>query len=223
MQTLVVSLCPNHSKAPCTTLLIDAHMVWLRAQNPQYRHLKTSVCTFTACVYVPDPVHTHVMWLLCSFDIKTIQNQLTVITARLLVNHLSQASDWSPSILPKWQFYSLFQDCLQLANGMGQVSAWTGCKHTSGWEMNMLPKGCWSCSWPGQWNHYWIIYTAMVCRTSYPSVVTTNYSMIRILWKLCCPVFVKMFIAEVCCSSFLSVWFPLPNFLNIWSQFEMLV
>lgn len=93
MQTLVVGLSPNHSKAPCTTLLIDAHMVWLRAQNPQYLHLKTSVCTFTACVYVPDPVHTHVMWLLCSFDIKTIQNQLTVITARLLVNRLSQASD----------------------------------------------------------------------------------------------------------------------------------
>lgn len=124
-------------------------MVWLRAQNPQYLHLKTSVCTFPACVYVPDPAHTHVMWLLCSFAIKTIQNQLTVITARLLVNHLSQASDWSPSILPKWQFYSLFQAVFGWGKSLPEQGAnihlsekWICCPrvvgHVLGWDNEII-------------------------------------------------------------------------------------
>lgn len=37
----------------------------------------------------------------------------------------------------------------QSANGTGQVCVWAGGKQrdTSGWGINILPKGCWLCSW----------------------------------------------------------------------------
>lgn len=50
---------------------------------------------------------------------ETIHHQFTVITARPLVGHLFKPGDRPPSILPKWQLYSLHP-------GLSSVGQWDG-------------------------------------------------------------------------------------------------
>lgn len=56
---------------------------------------------------------------------ETIHHQFTAITTRPPVGHLSEPGDRFPSILPKWQLYSLVRDC-------PSVDQWDGGKSLPG-------------------------------------------------------------------------------------------
>lgn len=75
--------------------------------------------TIFVCFHACSWSLSHVSRQMWNFDTETIHHQFTVITGRPLVGHLSQPGDWSPSILPKWQLYSLLP-------GPSPIGQWDG-------------------------------------------------------------------------------------------------
>lgn len=82
---------------------------------------------------------------------ETIHHQFTAITTRPPVGHLSEPGDRFPSILPKWQLYSL-RPGLSFSRPMGRGRA-PACTRGRNKGIHLAdkwrccPKGCWLCSW----------------------------------------------------------------------------
>lgn len=125
-----VGLNPNRLTAPCSALLIN-----IQADCPGARFVSVgfNICVFS--LHVPDPV-------------PMFQGRCGTLTQRnhspsIYCNYCKASGGPPlPSLVtgphPSCQngsFIASIQDCPRSANGMGQVSAWTGGKQrdTSGW------------------------------------------------------------------------------------------